>query len=34
MQMVVALAPIHHAAGIERLIVATYQAMQRLFGGE
>jgi aspartate-semialdehyde dehydrogenase len=27
MQMVVALAPIHHAAGIERLIVATYQAV-------
>src|SRR5579875_2001749 len=27
MQMVVALAPIHRAAGIERLIVATYQAV-------
>src|SRR5205085_11152369 len=27
MQMVVALAPIHRAAGIERLVVATYQSV-------
>jgi aspartate-semialdehyde dehydrogenase len=27
MQMVVALEPIHHAAGIERLVISTYQAV-------